>query len=143
MGSSGGHGLSIWLSKGEYQIYSRCKTNSHGCGSVIRFERWVQHLSPPLRLNTFARFIKNDIPPIDVWMVLHAYLLNPQSASPSLSGISSLICIFSTQDFCRRLHPPWIAQTSCDVRSFTSGLLFQCLGEQLHYLHPFVFACVD
>jgi len=47
--------------------------------AVERFQRWVECLSPPLRLNTFARFIRNDMPPLDVWMVLHAYLLNPQS----------------------------------------------------------------
>jgi hypothetical protein len=47
---------------------------------VIRFQRWVEHLSPPSKLNTLARFVRNNLPPLDVWMVLHAYLLNPQSA---------------------------------------------------------------
>jgi hypothetical protein len=85
--------------------HSPCKTNSHGLGLVIRFERWVQHLSPPLRSNTFARFIQNDLPPIDVWMVLHAYLLNPQLASLSFSGIPSLIYIFSIKGRSPKIAP--------------------------------------
>jgi hypothetical protein len=67
------------------------KTHSHGFGSVIRFQRWVECLSPPVKSNTFARFIRNDMPPIDVWMVLHAYMLNPQLASLPSLGIPSLI----------------------------------------------------
>lgn len=47
--------------------------------AVERFQRWVEHLSQPSRSNTLARFVRNDLPPLDVWMVLHAYLLNPQS----------------------------------------------------------------
>jgi hypothetical protein len=45
----------------------------------IRFQRWVEHLSPPSKLNTLEKFVRRNLPPLDVWMVLHAYLLNPQS----------------------------------------------------------------
>jgi hypothetical protein len=48
-------------------------------GAVIRFQRWVEHLSPPSKLNTLEKFVRRNLPPLDVWMVLHAYLLNPQS----------------------------------------------------------------
>jgi hypothetical protein len=82
MGSSDGLGLSTWLSKGELRIYvslaSGCMTHSHGLGG-IRFQRWVEHLPPPSKLNTLEKFVRRNLPPLDVWMVLHAYLLNPQS----------------------------------------------------------------
>ena len=45
---------------------------------LLRFQRWVENLSPPSRSHTLAKFVRNDVPPLDVWMVLHAYLLNPQ-----------------------------------------------------------------
>ena len=53
---------------------------------VTRFQRWVEHLSPPSRLNTLARFVRKNLPPLDVWMVLHAYMLNPQSARLPSTG---------------------------------------------------------
>src|SRR5260221_11806153 len=104
---------------------------THGFGSVIRFQRWVECLSPPLKQNTFARFIRNDMPPIDVWMVLHAYLLNPQSATiPPVENPQSDF-IYPMKVLRRRLHPPSIAKTSCNAHRFTSELLFRSLGEQL------------
>lgn len=47
---------------------------------LLRFQRWVEHITPPSRSHTLAKFVRNDMPPLDVWMVLHAYLLNPQLA---------------------------------------------------------------
>ena len=47
------------------------------CG--VRFQRWVEHIPPPSKLNTLEKFVRRNLPPLDVWMVLHAYLLNPQS----------------------------------------------------------------
>ncbi|KAI0265155.1 hypothetical protein BC834DRAFT_802695, partial [Gloeopeniophorella convolvens] len=58
--------------------------------AVERFQRWLEKLSPPSRSNTLAKFVRNDMPPIDVWMVLHAYLLNPQSFAEDCSRIRSL-----------------------------------------------------
>jgi hypothetical protein len=52
---------------------------------LLRFQRWVEHLSPPSRTHTLSKFVRNDMPPLDVWMVLHAYLLNPQLA-PAVSS---------------------------------------------------------
>ena len=57
----------------------------------LRFQRWVEHLSPPSRSNTLAKFFRDDMPPLDVWMVLHAYLLNPQLACAVPSKIPFLI----------------------------------------------------
>jgi hypothetical protein len=54
-------------------------THSQWTAGVIRFQRWVEHLSPPSKLNTLEKFVRRNLPPLDVWMVLHAYLLNPQS----------------------------------------------------------------
>ncbi|KAH9002363.1 hypothetical protein EDB86DRAFT_2827331 [Lactarius hatsudake] len=47
---------------------------------AVERSRWVEHISPPSTPNTFAKFVRNDMPPLDVWMVLHAYLLSPQLA---------------------------------------------------------------
>jgi hypothetical protein len=58
--------------------------------AVERFQRWVEHLSPPSRTHTLAKFVRNDMPPLDVWMVLHAYLLNPQSFAEDCVRIRSL-----------------------------------------------------
>jgi len=38
-----------------------------------RFERWVQSL----QLVPLEKFVTEHIPPVDVWMVWHAYLLSP------------------------------------------------------------------
>ncbi|KAH8986680.1 hypothetical protein EDB92DRAFT_2020747 [Lactarius akahatsu] len=71
--------------------------------AVERFQRWVEHLSPPSGPNTFAEFVCSDMPPLDVWMVLHAYLLNPQSFAEDCIRIGSLkplaILTVSTPDF--------------------------------------------
>ncbi|KAI9447796.1 hypothetical protein H4582DRAFT_2068384 [Lactarius indigo] len=58
--------------------------------AVERFQRWVEHLFPPSRSNTFAKFVRRDMPPLDVWMVLHAYLLSPQSFAEDCVRIGSL-----------------------------------------------------
>ncbi|KAH9049000.1 hypothetical protein EDB84DRAFT_1410083 [Lactarius hengduanensis] len=58
--------------------------------AVERFQRWVEHISPPSTPNTFAKFVRNDMPPLDVWMVLHAYLLSPQSFAEDCVRIGSL-----------------------------------------------------
>ncbi|KAH9031145.1 hypothetical protein EDB85DRAFT_2243135, partial [Lactarius pseudohatsudake] len=67
--------------------------------AVERFQRWVEHLLP----NTFAEFVCSDMPPLDVWMVLHAYLLSPQSFAEDCVRIGSLkplaILTVSTPDF--------------------------------------------
>ena len=94
-------------------------TSSHGLESVVRFQRWVECLSPPLKQNTFARFVRNDMPPIDVWMVLHAYLLNPQSVSSLLENSQSDF-MYSIKVLRRGLHPPSIPKTSCNAHGFTS-----------------------
>ncbi|KAI9467246.1 hypothetical protein BJY52DRAFT_57416 [Lactarius psammicola] len=71
--------------------------------AVERFQRWVEHLSPPSRSNTLAKFVRRDMPPLDVWMVLHAYLLNPQSFAEDCVRIGSLkpLAVFTvvTPDF--------------------------------------------
>ncbi|KAI0248716.1 hypothetical protein BJV78DRAFT_1276476 [Lactifluus subvellereus] len=58
--------------------------------AVERFQRWVEHLSPPSKSNTLARFVRNNMPPLDVWMVLHAYFLNPQSFAEDCIRVRSL-----------------------------------------------------
>lgn len=60
-------------------LTSGCMSHLHGLGGLIRFQRWVEHLPPPSKLNTFEKFVRRNLPPLDVWMVFHAYLLNPQS----------------------------------------------------------------
>ncbi|KAH9044046.1 hypothetical protein EDB83DRAFT_2295197 [Lactarius deliciosus] len=71
--------------------------------AVDRFQRWVEHLSPPSGPNTFAKFVCSDMPPLDVWMVFHAYLLSPQSFAEDCVRIGSLkplaILTVSTPDF--------------------------------------------
>ncbi|KAI9513159.1 hypothetical protein F5148DRAFT_1156507 [Russula earlei] len=58
--------------------------------AVERFQRWIEYLPPPSKSNTFAKFVRNDVPPLDVWMVLHAYLLNPQSFAEDSIRLSLL-----------------------------------------------------
>ena len=41
---------------------------------LARFHRWMSTLKPV----SDERFIPKFLPPVDVWMVLHTYLLNPQ-----------------------------------------------------------------
>jgi hypothetical protein len=45
-----------------------------GSDHVGRFHRWILTLKPV----SDERFIPKFLPPLDVWMVLHTYLLNPQ-----------------------------------------------------------------
>jgi len=58
--------------------------------AVERFQRWVENLSPPSKLNTLEKFVRRNLPPLDVWMVLHAYLLNPQSFAEDSIRLRSL-----------------------------------------------------
>lgn len=42
--------------------------------AVERFRRWAQNST---RFLTKESFFKREIPPLDVWMVWHSYMLNP------------------------------------------------------------------
>ena len=65
----------------ERQVTHICELDirAHDSLTWIRFQRWVEHLPPPSKFNTLEKFVRRNLPPLDVWMVLHAYLLNPQS----------------------------------------------------------------
>jgi len=124
------------------------KAHSHGLGSVLRFQRWVECLSPPLKQNTFARFIRNDMPPIDVWMVLHAYLLNPQSAFSLSSRILSLILSTRSRSFAedcirlRLLRPLAILMASIPDFFFdvlVSGCMTSTFHLYVYELIPFAY----
>jgi hypothetical protein len=88
MQSGGGHGLSPWPSSGRYSHRYYILDVKFTYREHLRFQRWVEHLSPPSKSHTLAKFVRNEMPPLDVWMVLHAYLLNPQLACAVPSGIN-------------------------------------------------------
>ncbi|KAI0272599.1 hypothetical protein BC834DRAFT_355152 [Gloeopeniophorella convolvens] len=46
--------------------------------AVERFQRWLEGLPERTRTTAAPRVLKEDGPPIDVWMVWHSYLLNPE-----------------------------------------------------------------
>ena len=79
MVNSDGHGLSTWPSSGRYPTTVFDVEFTYE--TTARFQRWAEHITLPSRSHTLAKFVRNDMPPLDVWMVLHAYLLNPQLAS--------------------------------------------------------------
>ncbi|THH07932.1 hypothetical protein EW146_g9155, partial [Bondarzewia mesenterica] len=52
--------------------------------AVERFERWLKAVAP-VRTETWAEV---EAPPVDVWMVWHAYLLNPRSYAEDCSRLT-------------------------------------------------------
>ena len=67
----GGGGLLRWLSKGGQSI----GWNQALRPKVSRFDIWMHIKRPPLL--TAEELIHDYLPPLDVIMVWHAYMLNP------------------------------------------------------------------
>ncbi|VDB87855.1 unnamed protein product [Peniophora sp. CBMAI 1063] len=58
--------------------------------AVERFERWTQYLPRTPTKDADSRWDLENAPPLDVWLVWHAYLLNPRCYAEDTRRVSSL-----------------------------------------------------
>ncbi|KZV60866.1 hypothetical protein PENSPDRAFT_564730, partial [Peniophora sp. CONT] len=108
--------------------------------AVERFDRWIRQVPRTSSRGVDSPWNADDAPPLDVWMVWHAYLLNPRCYAedtqrvPDLVGLGGLheqtgdpTTLFSTTS--PRCHEHWKRRTGLpfDPVECSSVLLTQAL----------------
>ncbi|KAH6879930.1 hypothetical protein BKA70DRAFT_1447632 [Coprinopsis sp. MPI-PUGE-AT-0042] len=70
--------------------------------SVERFDQWVRSLTPEDILELPAETL---LPPVDILMVWHSYMLNPRWYAEDSERISSVGSLYALGNFCMKLMP--------------------------------------
>ncbi|KZV73874.1 hypothetical protein PENSPDRAFT_251450 [Peniophora sp. CONT] len=61
--------------------------------AVERFERWTRHLPRTPLKGADSLWDERNAPPLDVWLVWHAYLLNPRCYAEDTQRVPDLACL--------------------------------------------------